>query len=159
MKNLLSKIVLWAILVIPWLTLFFLKKDQVKHFMPVGILSSFLMLLYNLVAYNEKHWIIKVHILPWLKPSFESFILSGFIVTTIWVFHFTYQRFWIYLLTNITIDFMFAIFPLPYLLQNKLAIYQLVNITPSGRFIIFVILSIVIYGYQKWQEEIFNPVN
>jgi hypothetical protein len=150
-KNLLSKIVLWAILVIPWLTLFLLKKEQVKHFMPVGILASFLMLLYNLVAYNEKHWIIKVHIFPWLKPSFESFILGGFLVITIWVFHFTYQRFWIYLLTNIIIDFMFAVFPLPYLLQNKLGIYQLVNITPWGRFIIFVIISIVIYGYQKWQ--------
>ena len=154
MKNLLSKIVLWAILVVPWLTLFFLKKEQVKRFMPVGILASFLMVLYNLVAYNEKHWIIKVHILPWLKPSFEAFVLGGFLVTTIWVFHFTYQRFWIYLITNIVLDFMFAVFPLPNLLQNKLGIYQLVNITPWARFLIFVILSIC---YQKWQEEIFKP--
>lgn len=152
----LSKIVLWVILVGPWLTLFFLNKEQVKRFMPVGILASFLMLLYNLVAYNEKHWIINVHILPWLKPSFEPFVLGGFLVTTIWVFHFTYQRFWIYLITNIVLDFMFAVFPLPNLLQNKLGIYQF-NITLWARFFIFVILSIVIYGYQKWQEEIFKP--
>ena len=156
MKNLLSKIVLWAILVVPWLTLFLLKKEQIKHFMPVGILSSFLMLLYNLVAYNEKHWIVKVYILPWLKPSFEPFVLSVFIVTTIWIFHFTFQRFWLYLITNIVLDFMFAIFPIPYLLQNKLEIYQLVKITPWGRFLIFIIISIVLYGYQKWQEEIFK---
>jgi len=153
---LLSKIVLWAILVVPWLTLFLLKKEQIKHFMPVGILSSFLMLLYNLVAYNEKHWIVKVHILPWLKPSFEPFVLSVFIVTTIWIFHFTFQRFWLYLITNIVLNFMFAIFPIPYLLQNKLEIYQLVKITPWGRFLIFIIISIVLYGYQKWQEEIFK---
>jgi hypothetical protein len=135
----------------------FLNKEQVKRFMPVGILASFLMVLYNLVAYNEKHWIIKVHILPWLKPSFEPFVLGTFLVTTIWVFHFTYQRFSIYLITNIVLDFMFAVFPLPYLLQKKLGIYELVNITPWGRFLIFVIFSIVIYGYQKWQEEIFKP--
>lgn len=157
MENLLSKIVLWMILVVPWLTLFILKKEQVKHFMPVGILASFLMVLYNLVAYNEKHWIIKVHILPWLSPSFEAFVLGSFLVTTIWIFHFTYQRFWIYLITNIVLDFMFAIFPIPYLLQNKLGIYQLVNITPWERFFIFVVFSIVIYGYQKWEEEVFKP--
>ncbi|MGH4120805.1 hypothetical protein [Clostridium sp.] len=153
-----SKIVLWIILVVPWLTLFFLKKEQVKHFMPVGILASFLMVLYNLIAYNEKYWIIKVHILPWLQPSFEAFVLGGFLVTTIWIFHFTFQRFWIYLITNIVLDFMFAIFPLPYLLQNKLGIYQLVNTTPWKRYFIFVIFSIIIYGYQKWEEEVFKPI-
>lgn len=154
----LSKIVLWIILVVPWLTLFILKKEQVKHFMPVGILASFLMVLYNLVAYNENHWIIKIHIIPWLSPSFEPFVLGAFLVTTIWIFHFTYQRFWIYLITNIVLDFMFAIFPLPYLLQNKLGIYQLVNITPWGRLLIFVTFSIVIYGYQKWEDEVFKPI-
>ncbi len=154
----LSKIVLWAILVIPWLTLlFFMKKEQIKRFMPVGILASFLMVIYNLVAYNEKHWIVKVHILPWLKPSFEPFILSCYLVITIWVFHFTYPRFWAYLITNIVIDFMFTVFPIHYFLQNKLEIYQLVNITPWGRFFIFVSISIVVFGYQKWQEEIFKP--
>lgn len=148
----LSKVVLWIILIGPWLTLFFLKREDIKRFMPVAILASFLMVLYNLIAHNQNHWIIKVSILPWLKPAFASGVLGAFLVITIWIFHFTYGKFWIYLITNIVLDFMFAIFPLHYLLQEKLKIYQLVNITPWGRFGIFVALSIIMYGYHSWLE-------
>lgn len=152
-----SKIVSWLILIVPLLTLFFLNKKQLKHYMPVGILSSFLMALYNIVAYNDNHWIIKVNIISWLEPLFTPGIFGIFFVITIWVFYFTYTRLWIYLITNIVIDFMFAFFPIHYILQNKLDIYELINITPWGRFLIFVSFSIVIYCYQKWLEEVFIP--
>jgi len=125
--------------------------------MPVAIFASFLMILYNLIAHNQKHWIIKETILPWLSPTFASGILGGFLVITIWIFYFTYGRFWVYLVTNIVLDFMFAIFPGQFIFQEKLRIYQLINITPWGRFAIFVALAIVIYGYHYWQEEVYKP--
>jgi hypothetical protein len=153
---LLSKIVLWVMMIVPWFTLFFLKKLKIKRFTPVGILASFLMVLYNVVAYNEKHWTIKVTIIPWLKPLFVPGVLSVFLVVTIWIFYFTYPRFWIYLTTNIVVDFMFAVFPFHYILQNKLGVYELINITSWGRYLIFVIFSIILYGYQKWLEEVFK---
>lgn len=121
----LSKVVLWTILIAPWFTLFFLKREDIKRFMPVAILAAFLMVLYNLIAHNQKHWIIKESILPWLKPSFASGILGAFLIVTIWIFYFTYGKFWIYLVTNIVLDFMFAIFPVHFILQEKLKIYQL----------------------------------
>ncbi|MCS0671357.1 hypothetical protein [Cytobacillus firmus] len=152
----LSKVVLWTILIAPWFTLFFLKKEDIKRFMPVAILAAFLMVLYNLIAYNQKHWIIKETILPWLKPSFASGILGAFLVVTIWIFYFTYGKFWVYLVTNIVLDFMFAIFPVHFILQEKLRIYQLINITPWGRLCIFITLSIVIYGYHFWLDEVFK---
>lgn len=127
--------------------------------MPVGILASFLMILYNLIAYNGKHWVVKITILPWLKPTFASGILGFFLVTTIWVFYFTYGDFKKYLLTNIIIDFMFAIFPIHYILQNVLGVYQLISIRPWQRYLIFVFLSVVIYGYQKWLDDVFKPIN
>ncbi|MGC5326045.1 hypothetical protein [Brevibacillus sp. SYSU BS000544] len=153
----LSKITLWTVLIAPWFTLFLLKRVDIKRFMPAAILASFLMVLYNLVAYNLNHWIIKVSILPWLKPAFGSGVLGGFLIVTIWIFYFTYGRFWFYLLTNIVLDFMFAVYPIHYLFQEKLGIYQLVTITPWGRFGIFVTISIVIYVYQSWLEEVFKP--
>jgi hypothetical protein len=134
----------------------FLKKLKIKRFTPVGILASFLMVLYNVVAYNEKHWTIKVTIIPWLKPLFVPGVLSVFLVVTIWIFYFTYPRFWIYLTTNLVVDFMFAVFPFHYILQNKLGVYELINITSWGRYLIFVIFSIILYGYQKWLEEVFK---
>ncbi|MGW9103736.1 hypothetical protein ACWGPZ_32140 [Priestia megaterium] len=153
----LSKITLWMVLIVPWFTLFLLKKEDIKRFMPVAIFASTLMILYNLIAHNQKHWIIKVNILPWLKPSFSSGVLGAFLVVTIWIFYFTYGRFWVYLMTNIVLDFMFAVFPIHYLFQEKLKIYQLVNITPWERFGLFVALSIVIYGYHFWQQGIVKP--
>ncbi len=124
--------------------------------MPVAILASFLMLLYNLIAYNQKHWEIKVAILPLLKPAFASGVLGGFLIITIWIFHYTYGRFWVYVITNIVLDFMFTVFPIHYILQEKLGVYQLINITPWGRLSLLVSLSIVIYGYHMWQESIFK---
>jgi hypothetical protein len=124
--------------------------------MPVAIFAAFLMVLYNLIAHYQKHWVIKETILPWLKPAFVPGILGAFLVVTIWIFYFTYGRFWIYLVTNIVLDFMFAIFPVHFIFQEKLRIYQLVTITPWGRYGIFVALSIVIYGYHFWQEEVFK---
>ncbi len=51
---------------------------------------------------------------------------------------------------------MFAIFPGNYPFEDVLGIYELINITSWERWIIFVIFSIIIYGYFKWQESIFD---
>ncbi|QFT87753.1 hypothetical protein FIU87_03725 [Bacillus sp. THAF10] len=147
-----AKIVLWSVLILPWCSLFFLDKKVVKRFMPVAIFASFLMTLYNMVAFNQKHWELLVSIIPTLKPLFSSGVLGAFLVITIWIFHFTYGKFFVYLLTNIIVDFMFAVFPIHYLFQEKFKIYKLINISPWERYGLFVFLSVVIYIYHKWQE-------
>lgn len=152
----LNKIVLWVIFIGPWLTLFFLKKEDIKRYMPVAIFATFLMMMYNVYAFNEKHWVINVAIFPSLRPLFASGILGGFPVITLWIFHFTYGRFWLYLTANIILDFMFAVFPIHYLFQDVLGIYTLIKITSWGRFVLFVILSVIIYGYFKWQDSEVN---
>lgn len=157
MNTLITNLVLWLVLIVPWFTLFLMKKEDIKRYMPVAILTSLSMILYNVVAYNQQHWIIKVSIIPWLKPLFVSGVLGGFMVITIWIFYFTYGKFWLYLATNIVLDFMFAVYPLHYWFQEKLGIYQLVNITPWGRFIFFVCLSVITYGYYTWQKEVIKP--
>ncbi|MGD6830916.1 hypothetical protein ACQCT5_02045 [Sutcliffiella halmapala] len=153
----LNKIVLWVVLIAPWFTLFFLEKEEIKRYMPAAIFASFLMTVYNIFAYNQNHWELKESILPWLDPLFVSGVFGAFPVITLWVFHFTYGRFGSYLLTNIVIDFMFAIFPIHYVFQEILGIYKLINISALERFILFVIFSVVLYGFYKWQEGIFRP--
>lgn len=153
----LNKFILWMILITPWLTLSLLKKEGIKRFMPAAIFASFLMMIYNIIAYNQHHWEISDTIIPWLKPLFVSGVFGAFPVITLWIFYFTYGNFKRYLLTNIVLDFMFAFFPLHYLFHDVLKIYKLVAITPLERFILFVTFSIVIYGFYKWQEEIFTP--
>jgi hypothetical protein len=153
---LLNKILLWTILIAPWFTLFLIKKENIKRFMPAAFCASYLMIIYNVVANNQKHWVINETIIPWLKPLFVSGVFGAFPVITLWVFHFTYGKFWKYLITNIIIDFMFAVFPLHYLFQEVLNIYTLVTITPWWRFLLFVFFSLIIYVYYKWQETMFH---
>ncbi|WP_417897872.1 hypothetical protein ABN702_16530 [Bacillus haimaensis] len=153
----LNKIVLWVILIAPWFTLFFLKKEEIKRYMPAAIFASFLMTIYNNFAYNQAHWELKVSIIPSLDPLFVSGVFGAFPVITLWVFHFTYGRFGAYLLTNIVIDFMFAVFPIHYVFQEILGIYKLMNISALERFFLFVFFSVVLYGFYKWQEGIFRP--
>ncbi|WHX98061.1 hypothetical protein [Neobacillus sp. DY30] len=152
----LNKIVLWTILIAPWFTLFLVKKENIKRFMPAAMCASYLMIIYNVVANNQKHWVINETIIPWLKPLFVSGVFGAFPVITLWVFDYAYGNFRKYLVTNIIIDFMFAVFPIHYLFQEVLGIYELVNITLWGRFFLFVFFSIVIYGYYKWQEDMFH---
>lgn len=153
----LNKIVLWVVLIAPWFTLFFLKKEEIKRYMPAAISASFLMTVYNIFAYNQNHWEIKVSIISLLDPLFVSGVFGAFPVIALWVFHFTYGRFGSYLLTNIVIDFMFAVFPIHYVFQEILGIYKLINISALERFILFVIFSVVLYAFYKWQEGIFRP--
>lgn len=150
-----NKILLWASLILPWFTLFFLKKDGIKRYMPVAILTSLIMTVYNIIAYNQKHWEIKVTLMPMLKPLFISGTFGVFIIITIWIFYFTYGQFLKYIVTNMIVDFMFAVFPIHYIFQEKLGIYQLINITMWGRFFLFLLFAVVIYLYQMWQEEVF----
>lgn len=155
----LNKIILWIIFIGPWFSLFFIKREDIKRFMPAGLFATLLMLIYNVYAYNQNHWVLHDVLFPSLRPLFVSGLFGAFPIVTIWILHFTYGKFWIYLLTNIVLDFMFAVFPLDYLLQDVLGIYELVNITQWGRFIIFVIQSVIIYGYFKWQDRGKDPLS
>ncbi|MFD2671626.1 hypothetical protein [Marinicrinis sediminis] len=150
----LPKLIAWLFLIVPWITLLGLRKKSLKRFMPVGILASFIMAVYNVIASHQKHWIIKVNIIPLLKPLFVPGVFGMFLVVTIWVFHLTYSRFWLYLAANIGIDFMFAVFPVHYLLQDVVGIYELVNITTWQRMLLFVGFSIILYGFQRWLDEV-----
>lgn len=152
----LNKIVLWFVLLAPWFTLFFLKKEDIKRYTPAAIFASYIMMIYNIIADNRGHWELKASIIPWLDPLFVSGVFGAFPVITLWVFYFTYGRFGAYLLTNIVIDFMFAFFPIHYLFQDILGIYKLINITRIERFTLFVFFSVVLYGFFKWQEGVFK---
>ncbi|MEL3971840.1 hypothetical protein AAEO50_06040 [Rossellomorea oryzaecorticis] len=155
----LNKLILWFILIAPWFSLFFLKKEVVKRFIPVSLLASFIMIVYNLVAENQNHWEINVSIIPSLEPAFVSGVFGAFPVITLWIFHFTFGRFWRYAVTNVIADFMFALFPIHYVLQDVLGIYTLVNINPFERFILFVAFAMILYGFQAWFDKDDDPLS
>jgi hypothetical protein len=147
----LNQIILWSSLIVPWLSLLFLKKDIVKRYMPVAIFTSLLVTIYNELGYTFEWWVVKQTLFPWII-TFVSFVYGGFLVGTIWIFYFTYRKFWLYLITNIVVDFLFM-FPVNNWFE-RLGIYQLINRENWQIFLDFVFISVIIYFYQLWQEGV-----
>ncbi|MCA0753528.1 hypothetical protein KP806_00575 [Paenibacillus sp. N4] len=148
-----NKIMLWAFLLLPWPTLLFLGKKSVKRYMPVAVFVSLLVTILFEVAHSLKWWVLIDQIVPWGYITNVSFVYGIFLVGTIWIFHYTYRNFWLYLLVNAVIDGLFM-FVLSNFFEGR--IYNLVNFNQFQVFLLMVGLSLVIYGYQKWQEEVFK---
>lgn len=148
-----NKLILWGILIIPWLSLLFLKKETVKRYMPVAIFTALLMTIYNELAFTYKFWVLKVEIFPQVITA-VPFVYGAFVAMVIWIFHFTYPRFWVFFVTNVIADFLFA-FPLNAFFE-AIGLYKLINHNSWILWGAFVALSVVIYGYHAWQEGIFK---
>ncbi len=141
----------WALLVVPWLTLLFMKKEHIKRYMPVALLGSLLVTLWNEFAYSFNWWSFKTTLVPSLIVNI-SFVYGVFLVGTIWIFYFTYRKFWLFLLTNIVIDGFLA-FPVNYMFE-QVGLYRLVNYNSWNIWFTAAGLSVVLYVYQRWQEEV-----
>jgi hypothetical protein len=145
-----NKILLWSIFILPWFSLFLLKRHAIKHYMPVTVFTSLLVTLYDELAYTQKWFAVKETIMPWFI-DFIPFVFGVFIVGTLWIFYLTYGHFWLYFITNIVIDGLFC-----FLAHNwfiKLGLIENLKHRDIHIFIAFVIISIIAYGYQVWQDE------
>jgi hypothetical protein len=96
----LKQLILWGSLIVPWLSLLLLKKEIVKRYMPVAIFTALLVTIYNELGYTYQWWVVKERIFPII--TYVPFVYGGFLVGTLWIFHITFGKFWLYLLTNMS---------------------------------------------------------
>jgi hypothetical protein len=150
----LTTILLWSSLILPWFSLLLLDKNTIKRYFPVAIFTALLVTIVFEMAYLLQWWELLVSIVPWGSITNVPFVYGMFFIGTIWIFHFTYGRFWLYLLTNLVIDAMQIFIFSRYMFQGWL--YRLVNITELQVYILMVSISVMIYGYQMWQERLFT---
>lgn len=121
--------------------------------MPVAVFVSLLVTILFEAAHSLKWWVMIDQIVPWGYITNVSFVYGIFIIGRIWIFHFTFRNFWIYLVTNVIIDGLFA-FVLNNFFEGR--IYRLVNFNELQVFLLMVGLSLTIFVYQRWQEQIFQ---
>lgn len=146
-----NQILLWGMLILPWLSLFFLKKNIIKYYMPVSIFTALLVTIYNELSYTQKWWVKKETIFPQVIV-FVPFVYGAFLVGTLWIFYLTYKRFWLYIIANLITDGIFCFFAHNWFI--KLHIVEDVKHRDFHIFIAFTIISIIAYGYQVWQDEV-----
>ena len=145
-------------LILPWLSLIFINKHSLKRFMPVAILAALLITVILEMGYVYNWWTILEKIAPWEHFTTIPLTYGAFLVGTIWIFHFTYDKsFWVYILTNAVIDALYAFGILNVFIY--FGVYRLERMGNLGIFMLIFPLAFIIYAYQKWQEGVLIKPN
>jgi hypothetical protein len=148
-----NQFILWGSIILPWLTVFFLKKEDVKRYLPVALFGALITTVITEIALALNWWINKDVIFPFYHLTPFSF--GGFLVGIIWIFKYTYRRFFLYMLVNAAFNFILT-GPFVDWLESR-GIIEFVNIAGYQLLLINLANAAVLYGYQLWQEEVLVP--
>lgn len=148
-----NQIIMWGLFVVPWLMLFFMKRESIRRFMPVAILSSLGVVILDEISLSFGWWSFPERAFPLyvIHPDF----LGLFPVMTMWVFRFTYKKFLFYLITEIVLNLGFGFV----FVAGILGWLGIISDTPVTGLMVSVLsfgLGMALYGYQAWQEGIFK---
>jgi len=132
-----AKCKMYAILFIPWLTVKKLGKESFIRYLPTIVFSNLVIALISELSRALKWWKVRTPIFPKLATDI-SFVFGPFTLVNLWIFKLTYKKFWVYLLTNIFADFLFA-YPLT-TIAEKLRIYKMARMSRK-QFFTYVLLQ------------------
>lgn len=102
-----NQAILWSMLILPWLTLFLMKKEDIKRFMPVALFTAVTQAIIVEVGITlgflggGRETLFPLNQMP-------TFTYGAISVFTMWIFKFTYERFGLYIAVNAIIDYGFA---------------------------------------------------
>ncbi|MBP2658718.1 MAG: hypothetical protein H6Q69_1750 [Firmicutes bacterium] len=147
-----NQVILWSMLIVPWLTLFFMERKTIKQFMPTALFSVVTSILMVEAGETFNWWIINETAYPFRTVSY-LFGLNP--VTTMWLLKSTYGRFKLYLAVDVVLNFGFVYLFLNYFLGNR-GIFQPVGITALQNVLLASLHGVVIYVFQLWQEGIWS---
>jgi hypothetical protein len=148
-----NQTLLWASFVISWLSVIFLKKEDLKRYMPVALLGALLSTIVIETGITLHWWSTKETVFPFV--NMPIFIYGSFLVGILWIFKFSYKRFWLFLSTNACID-LILIIPLDNWFVRR-GILELYNITTLQMFLMSIGHATLLYCYQLWQEGEASP--
>lgn len=148
------QLIQWSLFALPLLSLFFIGKENLKRYMPVALFVTVINTLFYQAAYHFNWWREK-GIFSWDQMIPVHWIYCAYLAATLWIFRFTYGRFWLYLLVNLLLDGGYTYLWYPIQQQLGLAATD-ITMSPLTTYALMTGVAIVIYGYQIWQESIFK---
>lgn len=148
-----NQVLLWAMFIIPWLSLFFMKKEDIKRYMPAGLFSSFLLMILQEAGVANDWWYFRETIYP-LLGVFTPFTESVDIIIPMWVLKYTYGQFGYYILAQILGNVGFFFFLLPWYASRGIMSWP----AYAGliAFSFSVIINLLVYRFHMWQEGVFD---
>lgn len=149
-----SKTIQYILLVVPWFSLILMKNDNIRRFTPVVILTALIVTITHEIAYSLHWWELPDHITPWGNITGICYSYGSFLVGTIWIFNFTYGKFWLYFLANLVVDWLWA-YPIIHFLGSW-NVFQYVNFKEWNVWMLALSQGLVIYLFQMWFEKTFE---
>lgn len=147
---LMSQLLWWSLLILPWFLLLFFDKQRIKRFFPVLLLSIVLnSLVYQLA--QRLNWFTVSENLPFLTNISPS-VYGMFAVGTLLIFYFTYGRFWLYFIVNLLFDILQSYVVTPF--YGKLHLFERQEMNGFQSVLIMTVMSLIMYMYQKWQDTV-----
>ncbi|MEY8738372.1 hypothetical protein AB9M62_01630 [Bacillales bacterium AN1005] len=137
---------MYLLLVIPWLSIRNLGKKSLLRFLPTIIFSDLVIALISELSQNLKWWKVRKPIFPQLATD-VSFVFGPFTILNFWIFKLTYKKFWIYLITNVFTDYLFA-YPLT-TIAEKLGVYKMVRMSRKQLFFLSIAVAVLNYFYHS----------
>jgi len=136
--------------ILSWLTVFFLPKKTVKRFLPATTMSALLTMTTIYIGSQYGFWKIKG---PKRAGIYNllTLLLGPFSVGTLWIFRLTYGKFWLYFVTNVIQNLLYA-FPIISFL-HKAKFIEYVKFTRIHHLIVSLTYSLILYVYQMFLEK------
>lgn len=149
MKN--TKVLLIIMTILPWFTLPLIGGKTIKRFLPGAIFMALYVTLEGAFATKRRWWWFPINAKPNVLGEMPL-ILGPFFVGSLWILKYTYNRFFLYFIVNLIIDSFFTYFMVGWL--KKIGYVSLYRINKVQLSLIFMIKSLVLYGFQSIYEKV-----
>jgi len=142
-----NQVLLWGTFIVPWLTLFFMKKEEIKRYMPTALITLAVLQIVLQVGISTGLWVIRETTFPLVM--IPTYTYGVFPVLTMWLFKFTYGHFWIFEAVEVVVNLGYVLILMPWLDSRGIIVFN----APVISFFIATGLGILFYVYQMWQED------
>ncbi|MDQ0233326.1 hypothetical protein [Metabacillus malikii] len=139
-------ILIRMVCILSWSTVYLLPKKSLKRFFPVTVVAGLFTVLNVLIGTHYHFW-DETGISKKRMWNHLALVLGPFAVGNIWIFHFSYGRFGLYILINLLNNLLYALGIIP--LLEKANYLRYVKFTGFHHIILTMFESLLLYGYQK----------
>jgi len=150
-----NQLVLWGVFILPWFTLLFMKKEDVKRYMPVGLFAVFTSAIILEAGETWRWWTYHETAYPLRNISY---LYGAIPVATMWIMKLLYGKFWLYVICDFLLNLVYTYGFEKYFLGSR-NIIEFQNMTPWIDVIVTTALGVLMYGYHAWQQEIFKSTH
>lgn len=140
-----------SIIMIPWLSLLFLGKRNLKRYSLAGIFIVVFEILNHIYGHKRKWWKFYDKRKSFIKDELP-FSVGPYMPLSLWIFKFSYGNFKRFVLLNVIADSIFAFYIMD--LLKKIKIIRLNRLNHFQFFIYIHYKAYLLYGVQKIIEKV-----